>query len=188
MKKQSFVNSIEGKRIFLKKHDINLAGVMFSYIEKDRERLQRFLPWVPFVKTVEDEVKYIKDTHRFWEDNARFDFGIFRKDDDVYMGNIGVHGIHWDNCCCEAGYWILGDFEGAGYVSEALKILENYIFSIGFNRLEVRCSSANDRSAKVPISGGYVFEGVLLENVLEHQKFRDTLIFAKLKRDYVSDH
>ena len=150
MKKFKFKEKLDGERIYLKKHDVTLAQTMFDYVDKDRERLSRFLAWVDFTKTVQDEINYIKHTHECWDNGNLFDYGIYRKDDDEYLGNCGVHTIRWDHDCCELGYWILGDFEGQGFMSESVRILERYLFSEGFNRVQIRCSDLNGRSENVP--------------------------------------
>lgn len=188
MNKISPAQKLEGSRVVLKKHDEGLASTMFSYVEKDRKRLGQFLPWVSFTNTVEDELNYIKHTRTSWDEGTLFDYGIFRKSDDIYMGNIGLHSIQWKFDRCEVGYWILGDFEGQGYMSEALRILEAHAFGMGFHRIEVRCSSINQRSANVPIACGYVFDGVLKENSIEQEKYRDTFIFSKLSDHYMKNH
>lgn len=175
---------IESERIVLRKHDLKLAKDMFAYVEKDRNRLRKFLPWVDYVKTVEDEKKFIKRTHKGWKENTLFDFGIFRKSDMKYMGNIGVHSIRWDRYLCEFGYWILGDFEGQGYMSEAVKTLESEMFKLGFNRVQIRCNNVNKRSANVPRACGYTHEGTIRQDAVELGKFRDTMVFGKLKTEW----
>lgn len=184
MDKKTLSPWLEGSRIVLKKHEEGLASTMFSYVEKDRDRLGQFLPWVSLIKTVDDELSYIRQANQFWTEQIRFDYGIFRKEDQVYMGNIGLHSIHWDYGRCEVGYWILGDFEGQGYMSEALRVLEAHVFDLGFHRVEVRCSSVNQRSAGVPIACGYFYDGVLKENSVEQEKYRHTSIFSKLVQNY----
>lgn len=179
---------LEGTRLNLKKHDLNLASTMFDYVEKDRARLCQFLPWVPFVKTVEDELNYIRKTHQDWAEFVRFDYGIFRKEDDVYLGNIGVHSIRWDYNRCEIGYWILGEYEGHGFMSEAVRTLEKHLFNIGFHRIEIRCSSINDRSASVPIACGYFYDGSLEDDAIEQGKYRQTKRFSKLTYRYLKSH
>lgn len=188
MEKISLSTKLEGSRIVLKKHDESLASTMFSYVEKDRTRLGQFLPWVPFVKTVEDELNYIRKTHKDWAEFVRFDYGIFIKEDNVYLGNIGVHSIRWDYNRCEIGYWILGEYEGHGFMSEAVRTLEKHLFSIGFHRIEIRCSSINDRSASVPIACGYFYDGSLEDDAIEQEKYRQTKRFSKLTYRYLKPH
>ncbi len=97
------------------------------------------------------------------------------------MGNIGVHTIVWEHGRCEIGYWLLGDFEGRGYMSEAVLALEQACFLHGFHRVEIRCSSQNLRSARVPRRCGYTLEACLREDAWENHQWRDTLVFSKLR-------
>ena len=86
-----------------------------------------------------------------------------------------VHEISWTERRCEIGFWILGEYEGQGYISEALETVENALFKIGLNRLEIRCSSSNERSARVPRRNGYSLEcGATMESPES-----DTFIFVK---------
>lgn len=175
---------IESERIYLQKHDLKLAGIMFDYVDRDRKRLRKYLPWVDRVKSVDDEKKFIKNTLKEWKKYNLFDFGIFRQSDGAYMGNIGVHSIRWDRYSCELGYWILGDFEGYGYMTEAVKALESEMFKLGFNRVQIRCNNINKRSANVPRACGYIHEGTIREDGIDLGKFRDTMVFGKLKKEW----
>jgi ribosomal-protein-serine acetyltransferase len=157
---------------------------MFRYVDQDRERLREFLPWVDQTKTVEDEAGFIRMTHEKWETGELFDFGIFRKSDGTYLGNVGVHSISWQHHRCELGYWILGNFEGQGYMSEAVRALEAELFGLGFNRIEIHCSSSNLKSAAVPKRCGYQLEGVHRQDTIELGEYRDTFVFAKLKSEF----
>lgn len=176
--------SIESERIILRKHDMKQAKIMFTYVDQDRRRLRKFLPWVDKVRTVEDEKQFIKKTHKGWKEHTLFEFGIFRKSDLKYMGNIGAHSIRWDRHSCEFGYWILGEFEGQGYMSEAVKALESAMFGLGFNRIQIRCNNTNKRSANVPRACGYTHEGTIRQDGIDLGKFRDTMFFGKLKKEW----
>ena len=70
---------IDGTRITLRRHEESLAATMFEYIDRDRERLARFLPWPPMIQSVGDELAYLQDTLRQWNACTLFDFGIFPK-------------------------------------------------------------------------------------------------------------
>jgi len=180
-------SSIVGKTLVLKKHESSLAPVMFETINRDRHNLRQFLPWVDGTKTQQDSVDYIQLTEKEWAAGSLFDYGIFLRATSTYIGNIGVHTIAWKHRRAEIGYWLVSEFQGKGHMSEALSILEKELFHLGFNRLEIRCSSKNIRSANVPKRNHYQHEGILRQDCLEFhgndQVFRDTLIFAKLKND-----
>jgi len=158
--------------------------LMFEYVNKDRKRLQKFLPWPPHMKSAKDELAFIISMAVAWRKFKNFDYGSFRKEDGLYMGNIGVHTINWKNHYCEIGYWILGDFEGHGYMSEAVTCLEDALFEIGFNRVQIRCSTTNKRSANVPTACGYCHEGTMRQDGIDLGKFRDTHVFSKLRSEW----
>lgn len=180
MEKKHLAEFLESDRIYIKKHEISLAQTMFDYTQQDRQRLGRFLPWVEFINKVEDEENYIRSTHEKWDNFTCFDYGIFLKEGDTYLGNIGIHSIRWQHNCAELGYWILGKFEGQGLMSQAVKVLEKHLFEIGFHRVQIRCSDINERSARVPERCGYVYEGTAREDAIEKGKYRNTKMFSKL--------
>lgn len=128
MNKTKLSEFLEGSKVTLQKHKESLAPTMFKYIDKDRERLNKFLPWVPFIKDENNSLEYIKQTHIDWEECKMFDYGIFRKSDNAFIGNLGVNLIRRDYDRCEIGYWIFGDYEGQGLVSDALRTIEKHLF------------------------------------------------------------
>jgi ribosomal-protein-serine acetyltransferase len=181
LEKQHFPETILADRVTLKRHEVTLAEKMFQYVDQDRKRLREFLPWVDLTRTINDELSYIQMTHEKWANHELYDYGIFRNSDGLYLGNVGVHNFSWAHRRCEIGYWILGSFEGQGFMSDAVTALEKSIFGIGFQRIEIRCSSANLRSARVPRRCGYRLEGVFADQAIESGRFRDTFVFAKLR-------
>ena len=183
MEKKSLSEYLCGERIYIKKHDVSLAPTMYKYVNEDRERINAFLPWAEKIKTVNDEIEYINLTHKRWNDFTYFDYGIFLQGQDLYLGNIGVHSIKWNHNCAELAYWILGKFEGKGYISEAVGIIEMHLFDLGFNRVQIRCSDLNERSAGVPERCGYTYEGTAREDAVVNGKYRNTKIYSKILSD-----
>lgn len=183
MHKKSLPEEVVAERVYLRKHSLETAPTMFEYVDSDGERLGKFLPWVEHTKTLYDEMSYIKMTHEKWSEGSLFDYSIFETENDNYVGNVGLHTISWENDRCEIGYWILGKFEGKGLMSAAVSALEKTCFEIGFNRVEIRCSSLNLKSASVPERLGYKLDGTLRQDSIEQGKYRDTLVFSKLKTE-----
>ncbi len=183
MEKVYLPDRISSQRLVLRKLEASQAESMFTYVNEDRSRLQKFLPWVQFARSVEDELDYIQTTRAHWDQYELFDYAIFRTEDDLYLGNLGVHTIYWENSCCELGYWLLGKFEGQGYMREAVAVLTDICHDAGFNRVEIRCDPENKRSAGVPLGLGFNYEARLKENVSWGDGYRDTLIYSHLKSD-----
>lgn len=184
MKKSPLSEILTGNKIVLKKHSLKLAQTMLDYVNADRERLLAFLPWVEHITTVQDEIDFITKAHSEWENCIMFGYGIFIKESDSYIGNIGVHNISWQHKWCELGYWILGKYAGQGYMSMAVQIIERELFKHGFNRVEIRCDANNEKSGNVPRRNNYTFEGTLRSHMFianSQDLFRDTQIYSKLK-------
>jgi ribosomal-protein-serine acetyltransferase len=172
---------LKGPRLVLEKHSSSLAPEMFAMIDANREHLKH-MPWTRLTNSVEDSKNWINATHNEWDNLALFDYGIYV--DGKYVGSCGVHSINWEFKHCELGYWIGKDFEGKGYISEAVKALENECFKAGFHRVEIRCASLNEASARVALKNHYKLEGELREDAIINGEYRSTKVFGKLRREW----
>ena len=175
--------SILAKRISLKRHNPSLAQKMFEYVLEDKERLSRFLPWPKFINKVEDEVDFINKCNDSWDKQESAHFGIFRNEDNEYLGNITSFSFNWASDSCEIGYWILGKFEGSGYMTEAVVLLEDTLFKLGFNRIVIRFDPLNDKSGAIPRRLNYSYEGTLREAIKVDESFRNLEVYSKIKSD-----
>lgn len=183
MNKQYLPELIVAQRISLKRHHVDLASKMFEYVVEDKERLARFLPWANSILKVEDEIDFINKCNEAWDKQESAQYGIFRNDSNEYMGNIGSFAFSWANESCEIGYWILGKFEGQGYMSEAVVALENVLFKIGFNRIVIRFDPLNIKSGSIPKRLNYVYEGTLREAIKVGERFGDLVVYSRIKSD-----
>jgi len=186
MNKKHLPEKIPSTRISLKKHNTTLAQKMYEYVMEDKERLSLFLPWPKFIKSVDDEVDFINTCNESWDKNESAHFGIFRNDDNEYMGNISSFAFNWASESCEIGYWILGKFEGQGYMSEAVVALENVLFNMGFNRIVIRFDPLNSKSGAIPKKLNYRREGSLREAIKVGDRFGDLEVYSKIKSDLSS--
>lgn len=185
MVKKYLLEQIIGTNIHLEKLNETMSQMMFNYICEDRDRLSRFLPWPQYIKTIEDEIKFIRTSSDSWKNFTDANFGIFKNTDNVYMGNISAFNLDWNNESCEIGYWIFSRFEGMGYIRESLSILEKEIYRIGFNRIVIMCDENNTRSKKIADSMRYSFEGVLRDHKKENGRYSNSKVYSKLKREFL---
>jgi RimJ/RimL family protein N-acetyltransferase len=184
MKPYELPSIIESEKIFLRKLQDEDAQLMFNEINQDRKRLGVFLPWVELIKTLDDEKEFVRQSHKKWLNCTEFNYAIFSKSPDTYVGAIGVHSICWKYEKAEIGYWILGEHEGKGLILEATKRLTQVLFHHGFHRVQIRCGEKNIRSAKVPERAGFDFEGLFVDDAkLAEGLFVSTLMFSKIKNE-----
>ena len=171
--------SLDSTRLSLRALRPDWAEMIFKAVDQERDRLARFLPWPAFIQSVQDERDYIERINTQWGSGDLFDFAIFRNEDGDYIGNAGVHSINWAHDTCELGYWLLSDYEGHGFMNEAVGALEAALFEVGFHRVEIRCHSENHRSAQLPKRRGYHHEAVLRDARRTPEGYANTLVFSK---------
>ena len=87
------------------------ARTLFVAVERERERLRPWLPWVDATRTEEDTLSFIRSVLEQFAENRGFAAGIWSG--ARLAGTIGVHRIDWINRRVEIGYW-LANSKGAG--------------------------------------------------------------------------
>lgn len=185
---KTFPVCIKGPRVELRAMaatDEN-ARLVFQAVSESREHLLPWMPWASEENTASagDSLEFLKRAEQARRDGEKYEYGIFAGGE--YLGHTGFFNISPPNLSAETGYWLKASAVGKGYVSEALHILENEIFSDdGLNRLVIKCDIRNAASRKVAERNGYVYEGTLREDRFDSLTgtFRTSLMFSKLKSD-----
>lgn len=182
-----FKNKLLGKRITLirLKPDLDLAKKMFAVVHKNRNHLDPWFPWSKNTKKTEDSMKYLFEVEERGKKSEKVDYGLFLENE--YIGNISAFDISKKNKCCEIGSWISKDFTNKGYMTEAVKILEKYLFEdLGINRIQILCDVKNIPSASVAKKCGYILEGKIRDRKYDlfSKKFVSHYMFSKLKKEY----
>ncbi len=175
IKNFSLPSKIHGREIVLKKNVLEQAEEIFTCINSDRQRLREFMHWVDKTTTLEDEINFIKTSEIFMGKPMRA-YGMFRN--DKYIGNISVLNIDLQHDTCELGYWLHGDYEGKGLVSDAINALENELFLQGFKRIELAIEGSNERSIDVAKRNRYDYETTVHRNM--YDKDLELMIFVKI--------
>jgi len=76
-------------------------------------------------------------------------FGITRKDDPAGEV-IGVVHLRRDTASGNRGIWLAADFQGKGYMQEAVTALNDYAFDVlGFERLVIKNAAENTASRRL---------------------------------------
>jgi ribosomal-protein-serine acetyltransferase len=109
-------------------------------------------------------------------------FGIFR--DAHFIGSIGFNQFDWQSKRTEIGYWIDKGEEGKGIVTRSCERLIGYAFDdLNMNRVEIRCSTENIRSAAIPERLGFQKEGVLRRAEMRNGRLQDFSVYGLLADD-----
>jgi ribosomal-protein-serine acetyltransferase len=178
---------LEGERVIVRNYRDEDAQPLFDAVEESRVPLKRWMPWVHEVKAVEDRLVYLKKMQaRFLTQSEDFAYGIFEKSSGRYLGGTGLHRINWSVPSFEIGYWLRARAHGQGFCAEATRLLAVAAFeTLGAARVEVRCDSANVKSANVPRRLGFNHEATLVcERRNSEGELSDALIFALTWADW----
>lgn len=136
------------------------ARHMFALVERSRERLRQWLPWVDAVTEQAHTLDFIKGAIKQSTDNGAFTAGLWVRGE--LAGVIGYHQIDWHNRSVGIGYWLGDGFEGKGYMTSACRVLVDYaLLEMELQRVEIRCATTNTSSRAIPERLGFVLEGVI---------------------------
>ena len=159
------------------------AEEIFSVIDKSRDNLRQWLPWIDETKSPED----IRATIQRWEQNIKdksgYTFGIFQGGN--YIGNIGVHNVNLISDSAQIGYWLSPEWQGKGIMTDCVRALTDYAFNeLNLNSVHISCADANKKSRAVPERLNFVQEGALQECLKYHGVYYDEVIYGILKRNW----
>ena len=149
--------------------DDHLALRLFSVLDADeaadvvvrnRERLARWLPWATPDVDAASERAFISGSLARWSRGESCESWLTY--DGAIIGAAGLCVIRPDEQWAEIGYWVDAAYEGRGFVTRAVRVLERIAFEdLRCGRVQICCDADNVRSAGVPERLGYTLEGTL---------------------------
>lgn len=187
IEKKPFDEKIETERLILKPYDLSFdcANILYNTIKDNWEFLTRFLYKMLNTKSPEDEYAFLLYANEKWKNMDGPIYSIWTKDGE-FVGSCDLHSMDYERQTADIGYWLRQKYAGKGYMTEALKALEDNFFARGFNRLTIIMDTENTASEKVAIRCGYTKEGVMREWHYNptFKSFRDMYLYSKLKSEW----
>ena len=179
---------LETERLVLRMLIRDDVDTIFPHFSSDE--VARYIDFEP-ARNVEDMTGIINWGQNLLKNNAGVLWGIFKKEDGSFLGQVN-YVIRKDSNLtgnahrAELGYELSPVYWGNGYISEALRSVIPYVFGTKrINRVEALVHSRNQRSQRVLARLGFRKEGVLREYVLWHGEFWDMVLYSLLKSDGV---
>jgi ribosomal-protein-serine acetyltransferase len=163
--------------------DESHAESLFALVDRHREYLRRWLPWLDSNMCVEDTMHFILSDRANYESGRCFNTGIWYR--GLLVGVIGFHPIDWINRSAMIGYWIARDHQGKGIMTRACAALTTYAFTeLRLHRVDIRCATGNTRSCAIPLRLGFTHEGILREAEWLYDHFVDLNVYSMLDREW----
>ena len=125
------------------------AAEMFATIDRNREYLRQWLPWVDATKSADDGLVFIRSVLEMFAAHDGFTAAIWHR--ERVAGVIGTHRIDWRNRRVELGYWLAEEFQGRGIMTDACRLAIAHLFDdMDLHRVEIRCAAGNAKSNAIP--------------------------------------
>jgi RimJ/RimL family protein N-acetyltransferase len=178
-------DELRGERVIVRPYREEDAPAMYEAVAELREHIR---PWLPFAdehQSVDESRAWINGSRAHWILRQDINCGIFEAATDRFLGGIGLHVHSWEIPSFEIGYWLRKSAEGHGYMSEAARLLTDFVLNdLKANRVEIQCDERNTHSASVAKRLGYIQEGRLRnEAQAPDGAVRNTLIFSRVPGD-----
>lgn len=163
--------------------ELHHATELFRLVDRNRAHLQEWMPWVEATKEQEDTEAFLHGQLEQFSTGSGLTAGIWCN--DALAGVIGTLRINWLDRRVEIGYWIAAELEGKGLVTEAARLLVDYLLGqLDLHRVEIRCGIGNLRSNRIPERLGFKWEGVEREAHLVQGTFQDMNRWAMLQKEW----
>ncbi|WP_047150442.1 GNAT family N-acetyltransferase [Aneurinibacillus tyrosinisolvens] len=159
------------------------AEGIYAIIDRSREHLRTYLPWVDFNQSARDVADFIAASKQLQAIKNGGNY-VIRYEGEI-AGVIGLHHIDWSNHHTSIGYWLAGEMQGQGIMTAAVSGLVAYVFDeLGLNRVEIRCATDNKKSRAIPERLGFTWEGRIREGEWIYDHYVDHEVYGLLKKEW----
>jgi ribosomal-protein-serine acetyltransferase len=161
------------------------ADELFSLIDRNREHLKRWMPWLDDTRTVEDSKAFVRRSLEQFARHEGLVEGIWH--DGRLAGVVSYVRIDWNNRSAVLGYWIGREYEGRGLVTSACRAMIDHGFDeLRLNRIEIKAAVDNERSRAVARRLGFKLEGMERQAAWMYDRFVDMAVFSLLRGEWHS--
>lgn len=164
--------------------NLNCAPEIFSLIDKDREHLRTWLPWVDSTLTVDDTVKNLVERIETFQTLQQTAF--YGTLDGNFVASVGF--VILNDGEGEIGYWLLSNYGGKGLMTTYVKACIDFGFrALSLQRIIIKCAEGNIKSAAIPKRLGFTLSNQTGKECVRNGEERRTLIFTLDKSDWLND-
>lgn len=124
--------------------------------------LRPWMPWAQSAPSVADSEEWCRRAAGRMLLREELQYGLFRREDELFLGDCGVPRLNWEVMSFEIGYWLRSSCVGRGYMVEAVGCLTQFLQDrLKARRVEIRVDDRNRRSQRVAERAGFDLEGTL---------------------------
>jgi len=167
---------IKTERLTLRRFKVTDADMMFNNWANDDE-VTRYMRWQSY-KSVDEAVEMLRQWSENYEKEDYYHWGICL-DSGEMIGSLGVFIDSEHDHRAGLGYCIGRKWWNNGYVSEAVKVILDYMFrNTDVERIEAFYAVDNPASGKVMQKAGMEFEGFARNKFKSRVGFEDSNMYG----------
>ncbi|MDX2151045.1 MAG: GNAT family protein [Bryobacteraceae bacterium] len=159
------------------------AQEIFAVVDRHREYLRQWLPWVDGSRTAADTEAFIGQSLEQFTKGIAVALGIWQN--EAYVGGIGTHPMDLDAKKAEIGYWLAPEAQGQGIVTAACRRLMQHLYEErDIRRIVIQCAVGNRKSRAVPERLGFTLEGILRRSGYVNGEHHDMALYSLLREEW----
>ncbi|ENZ04053.1 hypothetical protein HMPREF1092_00074 [Clostridium thermobutyricum] len=173
---------LQGENIYLRNLTPNDSEEILNYYNKNKKHLEKFEPSRDKdFYTLETQQSLLNESYKQFLNGTSYELGIIK--DNKIIGKIRlsniVYGVFKSGIL---GYSIDEDFQGKGYMKEAVKLIVEYAFNdLDLHRIEASALVRNERSKNVLLGCGFEELGINKKYLFINGIWEDHITFYKVK-------
>jgi RimJ/RimL family protein N-acetyltransferase len=177
------VPRIETERLLLSKLRLQDCRQMFAY--RSHPQVTRFQLWRPArIEEVQEMVRKVKQTV-FGDMDSWYQLGIFLRNRQELIGDLGMHFLPPDNQQTEIGFTIAPGHQRNGYGTEAVRAALDYLFgTLHKHRVTASVAPENSASRGLLEKIGMRKEGHFRQSVWVNDRWEDDVVYALLSAEW----
>ena len=158
---------IETARLTLRPYQAGDGVILYNAGSRNRDHLARFESdnFLRYLKNEIEAEKIARQLGEDWVNKTCFFIGIFETKSREWVGQVYIGPTSWEIPAFSIGYIADLNYEGKGYISEAVKgVLEMLFCTLKAQRVSADCHEENERSWRLLERCGFKREGHLRNN------------------------
>lgn len=168
-------------KIRLELINTSMAEIVFQTIDRDREFLKKWLPFVNHTNQIDDTKAFIETVT---QSNNTSDLVYTIWYNEEFAGLIGFKDTDWVNHKTELGYWLAEKMQRKGIITACVEKLIRFAFQKQkMNRIQIKVAEGNMASEKIPTKLGFVYEGTERQGEHHQNGYVNLKIYSKLKHE-----
>lgn len=161
------------------------AAALSALIANNMTHLGGFMPKVVRLHTCEAAEAYLQGVVESNGEGELLEWHIFTG--ETLCGAIRLNHIEPENRKVSMGYYVGAQFCGQGLATASIRAVLRFVFErLEFNRVQIKCASANLASQRVAERLGFSWEGMLRQAEMIDGAYDDHFVYGLLRSEFTA--